>query len=236
MSTLQQIKQQVYDLLRETSSDSHFSDMQVTSFINSAIKLIAPIIEHPRDIVSVQADATADAYTLPSDLIVLRTVYFGDRSVSNDMRPLQFVTEETLRELFPTWLDRTDQSRGKPMYVMFLDKKTLFIYPRPDAANSVSTKQIYIDYIYMPVALSSDADIPDLPLPYHDILKFYACNLCYLNLSNAAMAKTMTDEFFAAHKLLESVSTKESKEALAFAWGYDEDVNDDFPRGGYVIP
>lgn len=236
MATVQQIQLQSLDLLRETDGDSHFTNTQFLSWINQAVRLIAPIIEHPRDIVSVQADSTADGYTLPSDLIVLRTVYFGDRSISNDVRPLVFVTEETLKELYPGWLEQTIVSRGRPRYAMFLDKRTLFVYPRPDADNAVANKSVIIDYIYSPAVLSSNAQEPDLPIPYHDILKFYICSLCYLNLGNPAMAKAMMEKFMEEHKLLESVSTKESKEGLAFQWGYDEDVNDNFSRGGYVIP
>lgn len=230
MATFAAIRSQVYSLLRETPlTDSNFTDAQINAFINQAIKMAVPIIEQPRkDATPVAAVQGTTDYAVPSDFVRLNTADFGDVTLANDVKPLTFVTPETLRSLFPFWRSTHVSNQGRPSYIAFAkDEDTLFLYPPPNAAEAVSGKYLIYNYLFYPADLSADSDTPDLPLPYHDILKFYVAHLCYLNLGNGDLATKMYGEFIAHDKQIRLASTIESKEALGWEWAYDDGVNDD---------
>lgn len=236
MATLVQIRTQCYGLLRETSSDTQFGDTQINSFINQSIKLASPIIELPRKFSSgTQGVQGQGAYAVPSDFIALRTAYYGDETVSGKSYPLKFIREETLKEIHPSWRDTSASAQGRPRYIFFRDQSTFYIFPTPDALAATTGNKLIYNYIYQATDLSADSDIPSLPLPYHDILKFYTCHLAYLNIGNKDMAKMMFDEFIASHKSIQAISITESKEAMAFQWGYSDEVNDSL-YGDTIIP
>lgn len=232
---LSDIRSQVYSLLRETSStDSNFTDAQINSFINQTVKLLVPIIEQPRKFSSgTQVTQGTGGYTVPSDFVMLKTAYFGDESINGDSRPLQFVTEQVLRAVYPSWRSTATANQDRPRYIMLLDDDTFYIYPTPSAVESASGKKLVYSYLFLPADLSSDSDIPDLPLTYHDLIKFYAAYLCYLNMGNKDTAVLMYKSFMEQHKLIQSASTIESEENLSFSWvGDSNEMDDDGPRIG----
>lgn len=234
---LSDIRTEVFSLLRETEeTDTNFTATQINAFINQAVKLLVPIIEQPRKFSSgTQVTQGTGSYVVPSDFVMLKTVYFGDESVNGDSSPLQFVTEQFLRAAFPSWRSTSSQTQDRPRYIMLLDDDTFYIYPTPSAAEAVSGKKLIYNYLFLPTDLSSDSDTPDLPLPYHDLIKFYAAYLCYLNLGNKDTAVLMYKSFMEQHKLVQSASTIESEENLAFSWVGDvQDLDEDGPR--IVIP
>jgi hypothetical protein len=231
MPNLGAIRSQTLSLIRETTGDTNFTSDQLNAFINQAQKLMVPIIGKPRKDYSVQVAVGDVDYDVPSDFVRMNMAYFGDLSLANDVRPLQFVTEDTLRSLFPSWRSTHSTNRGVPSYVFMIDDNTVGIYPPPNSDNSATGKKLIYSYLYYPVDLSSDSDEPVLPLPYQDILKYYAAHLCYLNLSNQDMAATMLKEFAEHHKQIQQNSIIESNEALGWQWAYDDGVNDDSPNG-----
>ena len=221
---LSDIRSQIYLLLRETSStDSNFTDAQINSFINQSIRLMVPIIEQPRKFSSgTQVVAGTATYTIPTDFVMLKTVYFGDKTITGDDLPLEFKTEQWLRAHFPNWRDTSTGARGRPKYIILLDDDTFLLFPTPDATESATGKLLTYDYLFIPTDLSSDSDTPDLPLPYHDLIKFYACYLCYLNLGKKDEAVLVFKSFTEHHKLIQRASTIESEENLSFQWIGDE--------------
>lgn len=231
MPNLGAVRSQVLSLLRETTGDTNFTPDQLNAFINQAQKLMVPIIGKPRKDYSVQVSAGDMDYDVPSDFVRMNMAYFGDPALANDIVPLQFVTEETLRSMFPSWRSTHVNNRGVPAYIFMMDDDTMGIYPPPNADQSATGKKLLISYLYYPADLSSDSESFVLPLPYQDILKYYAAHLCYLNLSNEAMAATMLKEFAEHHKQIQQNSTIESKEALGWEWAYDDGVNADSSGG-----
>lgn len=220
MSTRQQIRAQVRAILDQpTEATSNFTDAVLNEFINQSIRFTGPLIEYPRDFVNTQVDENVGAYTLPSDCLIIRTAYFGNPATGNDVRPLRIVSEETLRAIVPSWMDSSSASNGRPNYLIEMDRMTVFIYPKPIAAESTAGKMLTLDYVYVPAALSSDADEPDLPVPYHDLLQFYVAHLCYMKLNDLKNSVPMFQQFTAKIKALEPAVTKETKEGLAFQWG-----------------
>lgn len=231
--TLSQLRSTVLALLREDSTNAHFTDSVLNGFINEGMEFATVFIEYPRDLVSVTTELNVGSYANPSDNLLIRTVYFGNPAVAGDMRPVKFVTEETLKEIYPSWLDNTASSQSdRPEYCIQLDRKTVSIFPRPNAAGA--GKKLWLNYNYVPATMSADADVPDLPLPYHNLLPLYALHLCYIALQNVPLAKEMFAEFMDKVQRLKNSVTKESKENLSFSWGNDDDVG--VNSFGGVIP
>lgn len=226
MSTLQQIREQTRVLINETDvPTSHFSESEINSFINQGIGFLATLIEYPRDMVEIQAEEGAGVYTLLSDTLVIRTSYFGDKNIRGDIFPLVVITEETLKTMFPNWLDETDDTKGRPKYLIMLNRRQIFVFPRPSAKESVVGKKIVLNYVFRPANLSADSDIPDLPVPYHDLLQFYAAHLCYAGkLQKADLSTQMFALFTSKIQALKHTLVKETEEGLSFQWGETDDL------------
>jgi len=226
VSTLQQIRSQTRVLISETDeANSHFSNSELNSFTNQAINFLTTLIEYPRDIVEIQVEDGVGIYSLLSDTLIIRTAYFGDVNVKDDIKPLKVLTEETLKELFPTWLDETTDTRGRPRYLILLNRKQIFIYPRPDTAESASGKKVILGYIFRPTDLSADGDTPDLPTPYHTLLQFYAAHMCYAGkLQRIDISNNMFTIFTTKVQALKPTMIKEAQELLRFQWGETDNL------------
>jgi len=229
--TLQQLRDKVSALLREDSTNTHFTDTVLNGFLNEAAEFAAVFIEYPRDIVAVTVENNIGSYSNPADNLLLRTAYFGS---SGNITKVNIVSEETLREIYPNWLDpSTSMTADRPQYLMQIDRNTVHIIPRP---NSVAAgKSLYLNYNYVPASMSNDSDTPDLPLPYHNLLPLYALHLCYYALQNIPVSEQFYKDFMEKINRLKSAVTKESKENLSFMWGNTEDVNTNSFDGG-IIP
>jgi len=237
VATLQQIRSQSRNLINQTdSTNSHVDDTTLNDFINQAVRFTGTQIEYPRDFVEVQVEEAVGAYTVPSDMLIIRTAYFGDKSIQGDLRPLSIISEETLREMKRNWLEETSVNVGRPERIILLDRNTVFVEPRPDVENSASGKKLIMDYVYVPGTLTSDSQSPDLPLPFHDILSFYAAHLAYLKMTNQEMADKMYANFEKKIEILKPSVTRETKEGMGWQWGFSDDVNDDNGYGGLNIP
>ena len=226
--TLSQIRDEVRLLIDEEADDSHFTNSELNDFINQAIGFSATQLEYPRDFTDIQVEEGVPAYTLPDDFIFLRTAYFGDKSLGNDVRPLTIVSEETLSAIRRSWLDETTANRGRPARLMMLDKQTVFLDPTPNADESVTGKKLIMDYIFHPGNLTSDSQEPNLPVPYHNLIQYYAAHLCYLGrLLNPQQASILRQKFNDETTLLKHIVEKETKGGLAWQWGFSDGINDD---------
>lgn len=237
--TLGQLRQTVYAMLREdnpisvpTNPNTHFLDPTVIDgFVNEGVEFAAVFIEYPRDLISVPTQNNVGSYANAVDNLVLRTAYFGDPTLSGDIKPVKIVSEETLREYYPSWLDQTVAgTASRPQYLIQKDRSTVHIFPRPN----VDGKLLILNYNYNPSPMVNDSDVPDLPIPYHDLLPLYALHLAYYALQNVPLSAQFYKDFMEKVMRLKSAVTKESKEQLSMSWGTDEDVNVGF--GGGVIP
>lgn len=240
--TLGQLKSKVYNHLREdnpddvvTNPNTHFTDASIiTGYLNEAAEFAAVFIEYQRTLVNVQTQSNVGSYPNPVDNLFVRTVYFGDSSIPGDIRPLETTIEETLKTKYPSWLDNTSTGTAdRPQYWMQLDRLTIHIFPRPNAIGSASGKKIWLNYNYNPAAMSNNSDIPDLPLPYHNLLPLYALHLCYIDLEKPPLADEMYKLFMDKVMKLKSAVTIEAKENLGFSWGADIDV--DIPPANNIL-
>lgn len=222
MATLQQLQSRTYDLLRETSSDGHFTSDQITGFLNHAQEFMAALSSPPEDLVSVATTENVGKYTLPSDQLVIKTAFFGNRddTTKADIWRLTVLDKTAAADLFPDWLSLSTTNQGDPKYLWRYDKTSIYIHPRPNAANA--GKRVYFFYGFNPTALSSSSDEPQIHPQYHNIMPFFACRLAYLALSNPDMAKEMYNQFLNDYNLIKDNVDKESEETYRFKWGIVE--------------
>ena len=221
MQTLQQIRADSELLFREKTGGRRFSPEQWNGFINKGQEYLATVIEYPVDMVAVTSELNVGAYNLPSDNMIIRKAFFGTTTTKDDINKLNIVNMEVLTTLFPNWLDATIGNAGQPRYMIVLDKKTVYIHPRPD--STYVGKDLILHYVYSPSAMVAEGDTPDIPVPYHTLLKFYACFLAYEGSENPEMAKEMKEQLDSHRKEIESVVTREVDEPMRFKWtgGWD---------------
>lgn len=219
MATVAAIDADLLNLLSETAADTHFSDSaERYGYISRAQEIAAIKCEWPRDHAEVSITTDVGAYTLPSDFLLLRAVYIDNVGTGTGKRKLEVTKTEVIGALHGGWLDESvDSTKGDPRLAFLYDKATLYIFPRPNSAYS--GKKVTIEYVYQPTELTLSTQTPDLPTPYHNILKFYAAYLCYLKLKNPEMAARMLTDFAEHFKAEENTVTKESEGAFKFSWG-----------------
>lgn len=226
MGSLSSIRTQIRTLISEQDpNNTHFTDAELTEYVNQAQVFLATLVEYPRTITSAQVTQGTSEYTLPSDFISIISAYFGDVTKQNDIYRLRVLNLETLDTLYPSWLSTNTGNQGRPRFLYLKDRSTLKLVPTPDAENSATNKKYHLNYIKRPADLSGNTDTPDLPLPYHDLLQFYACHLGYLKLQVQEMADKMEALFDKKINALRSEVNKESKEQMAWQWNYVEDVS-----------
>ena len=222
--TLSTIRSDFFTLIDESEGD-HISQSAANGFVNEAIQKIAVETHHPRKFGTATQVTQDDAdYDCPSDFNYLVGAYFGDEDIAGDKVPLKIVREGNIKYIHPNWLDRTDSSQGRPERLVFIDKDTFMLDPRPNAAESATGKKYHLYYSYLPVTLSGDSSIPDLPDSYHDCIKYYMAYLAYLGkLANSEMAANMIKLFYSEINGRSDSAEEESEELLRFSWGFQEE-------------
>lgn len=111
--------------------------------------------------------ANQSSYTLPTDLLLLRTL----RYIYSDMtsyRFLKYVNMQQLDDVMDGW-DGTTYTAGSPtMFTMFEGKALLF--PTPDRSNTNGLKVLYNQ---KPTDVVTTSDALGLPLIYHNTIEQY---------------------------------------------------------------
>ena len=221
--TLATLRADFFNLIDEDEGD-HISQSLANGFINEAIQKIAVETHHPRKFGTATQVTQDDAdYDCPSDFNYLVGAYFGDEDIEGDKLPLKIVREGNIKYINPNWLDRSDASQGRPERLVFIDRNTFMLDPRPSAAESATGKKYHLYYSYLPATLSSDTESPDLPDAYHDTIKKYAAYLAYLGkLANPDMAANMNKLFYSEINGRSDSAEEESEELMRFSWGFQE--------------
>lgn len=217
--TLQQLKTRTLDILRETSSDSHFSDnnfSQLVTYLNDAQDYLALLASPPEDLISVAITPNVGRYNLASDHIVITSAYFGTTSTSDDVKPLTVVNKNLMRDLNPGWLDQTSAASGVPSRIFQYDNSTFYVDPKPNADQA--GKRIYVFYGFDPTDMSADSDVPSIKSPFHFLLPRLAASMAYYALSNPVMGKEMKNLFRADFNDVKDIVDREADENFAFKW------------------
>lgn len=228
MASLSQIRSLTRTYISQTdTTNTDFSDDTLNGFINEGVRFLGAIVKKPIDHVDVQVEVNTPAYTLPTDAVLLLTAYFGDASSRGDVIPLQIVTEEALRAVYPNWLDETSNTSGRPRYATLIDMSTVLITPKPNTAESATGKKLSLGYVYQPTVLANDSDTPQLPVVYHDLVSQYASQMCYFSkLNKPELGAAILNQVVEKAKKLEDLIVKDVQ-SFGFSWGYGIDPNED---------
>lgn len=236
MATLAVIRTQSRIEIDQTdSSNSDYSDSELNVLINDSIRYIATISNYPRNFeeitpVTGTADYDISDTTLTNGTINIIYAYFGNKNVHNDIGRLKITTEAKLRSMFPSWLDRSSDAYGEPLYLIRKTSNVITIFPTPNAASSASGKKIVLHRSYYPTDLSSDSSSPDLPESYHQLIKYLVAFYCYSGkLKNQELAIAKYNTFEMKFKQLSAIEEKEIEDGYEFGFTIDEGLNNEFP-------
>lgn len=207
MATRLTLTSRVREYIDETDvNNSHFTDDQIYSFLNQAIRFMGTDLEWP--IQTAQATGVQDQqiYTLPENFISLMDIYY-------DQSPLTVLDRQDLKDINQNWQAAPS---GTPQYAFKSDNQKFGLYPPPDATNN--GKIIQIQYIKVPIDLAGDTDVPDLHTALQDCLPFYAAYICQKSMGNSkAMAENMSD--YNTHKKILTSKVQDFSDALLrFRW------------------
>jgi len=199
------------------SSKTHFSDSQINIWLNEAYRYImtkldaVPITE--RDY------SSAETITLNSRTLTINTVRLNVQP-ANEFQELSIIDIDTLARLDPDW---ENVEEDIPRYLVRMGTFSARLYPKPNTANTSQTLRTH--GLEFPSDLSSDTDIPDLPLNMHDLFAHYAAYRAFSQLSETDRS---TSELILVNGLLKSqhsITTKFSNKQNR--WKF-EDVEQDF--------
>lgn len=235
MSTLSEILTDVRSQINQTdSSNSDYTDVELTEFINQAIRFTGSKILYPRTSTTVSPTAGTKTYSLPSDFMNLLIAYYGDTAVNGSVRKLKIITHERLAAMYPGWLENVSDNQGRPEYLMLLNRTQFVLFPAPDTTNAASNNLVHMYYNNYPAEITTGTESPDLPSPFHDIIAVYVAHLCYGGkLQNPQLSTAKLNEFTAKMKLLELPTTQEAFQ-WRFEWGNADNLS--FGPGGVIIP
>jgi hypothetical protein len=161
-----------------------------------------------------------NAYTLPftnwRNLDAVRIQIAASQQYDN----LQYLQPQDFREL-----EHIDRDVTTPFYWTFYANQ-LHFYPYPDSVYTV-----VIDYIVEPPDLAAGADVPVLPVPYHDILVWGAVeSLAYRERDwlgrqfaqekKETLLKRMTEEYLVRQRQTSSHVKKSGYWSTQRAWPF----------------
>lgn len=197
------------------STNSHFTDPEITDYLNQAVTFLGTQMEWPEQVDTSIAVANQALYQLPNDFIELVDVYF------NAVNPVHLTILERadLGQISPAW--QTDPA-STPRIAYRFNRNTIGLYPSPDANQTDYTLQI--QYIYIPATLINTTDTPDLHTAFQMCLPFYSAFLCENRLGNDKKAEIDLTNFDRHRKALMSKVQKYSDDLMRFrwAWSYPE--------------
>ncbi len=120
------------------------------------------------------AVAGTSTYSLPTDLLVLRSIQFKG-SGEQSFYSLEYLSRQEFDEYIDGW-NGTAYSRSTPT-VYTVESGQIVLFPTP-VANGTSNIKIY--YSRMPTDVALDSDTPSLPLLYHNALVWYCLQQAYV--------------------------------------------------------
>lgn len=188
------------------TTNTHFTDSQIYSFLNQAIRFLGTDLEWTEQKSEATSVEDQAVYTLPDDFISLKDVYF-------DGRDLPIVERGDLSALNEQW---QDAESGTPRYAYKSGNSKIGFWPPPNADNAGLT--IQIEHYQLPADLSTDIDVPELHTAFQDCLPFYAAFLCEKSLGNRKAAEANMTDYEIHKKRFQSKLERFSDDSFRFRW------------------
>lgn len=164
--TLLQMRTLVWDTLDDPNG-SYFTQSIVNLRLNLAMwelqkRLISANQEFFLSCVKTNTVVNQQAYALPTDFIqtVRLEWYEQGTSLTSLPRKIEFMT--------PNQRDLILNVTGDPQYWTF-SKNNILLWPIPSRIV-----EVHLEYNYQTAFMSADADVPDMPLQYHEYIPILA--------------------------------------------------------------
>lgn len=196
-------------LIDETdSSNSHFTDAQIYTDLNQAIRYLGTDLEWPLQTAQATPIAEQAVYTLPENFVSLSDVFY-------DNKQLIILERADLSFINNNWQDDVS---GLPVYAYKSDNAKIGLYPKPSSTWTANSELIQIQYIKIPADLTDDVTAPDIHAAFHDCLPFYAAFMLEHKMGNDKRAQLNLSLYEAHKKRLTSRVQKFADDLFRFRW------------------
>lgn len=155
----------------------------ILRWINDAQREIVLANQLLQSVATSTTVAGTNTYTIPADLLTLRSIKHGGIK----LRALSLTEAE---QYIPNFDDTSNYPSDVPTH-FWIWANQLTLYPNPSTAN----KELKIYYTRQPVAVVLLADIPELPVQYHNRLVEYCLQQAYELDENWAAADAKKTQF-----------------------------------------
>lgn len=166
------------------SSNSQFSDAQLTIWANDAYRRIVAKIRHlpvkERDYslssYSAASGVTLNAETVTTDTVLLKNPDSLNSDGSAKYQELKVISLDELIAMDP---DYQAVTADMPQYAVRKSTFTMILYPTPKASVKSQTTPLRTYGLELPTELSSSSDTPDLPGNLHDLIAHWVAYRCF---------------------------------------------------------
>ncbi len=177
--------QEVFTRVQRTFGDTanvQVDQNDIIRWINDAQREIVLANQLLQAVATSNTIVGTNIYTLPTDLLTIRSIKYAGLK-------LRAMTFSEAEQYIPNFDDTTNYPSDIPT-AFWVWANQLTLYPNPSGI-----KELRIYYTRQPVAVSILADIPELPLQYHNRLVEYCLQQAYELDENWAAAETKKTQF-----------------------------------------
>jgi hypothetical protein len=166
--TLSAMRSDVRTHLDEATA-SFWTDAQLNSFINDALRDIARRTETLQKIATIAVTAGTRNYTMPTDIVRCHRIEFDPGPGSGPLYPLE---ARQFFELDSIWGVTQTQTRAFPDYYAlfgFPPSLQIYLYPVPAQVGNLN-----VFYYRLPAVAASDSDVLDIVEGWWDLITLFA--------------------------------------------------------------
>ena len=202
------------------STNSQFTDAQLTIWINDAYRQIVSTLRHlpikERDYTVSSLSVTLNSNTVTVDTVLLKNPDRLNSDGSAKYDELQVLSLDQLIAYDPDYQAATSDF---PKYFCRKGTFTMVLYPPPKASVIAQTTPLRTYGLELPTELSATTDTPDLPGNLHDIISHWPAYRCFSQLENQIKATEHIQLFNSGVKSQKGISVEFSKKKKGFSWG-----------------
>ena len=190
--TLSSIRNEIRELNRDdqaTSTRQRWDNTELEKRINIAQKDIVAETRCLDARIRITTIADQREYILPNIVGEITRVSYSNSDDTTTYRRLPRVNFSKLDRDDSDW---DDESSGEPDCYYTRKACRVGLSP-PPSSDYVGTSYLQIDCVYIPADLDEDTDVPfndrKSLYPYHQLIVWYVCHLCMLEIGNIQMAQ-----------------------------------------------
>lgn len=200
-------------IAQSDSSNSQFTDAQLTLWINDAYRKIVVELRH-LPIAARDYTVSAQSVTLNSLMVTVDTAKILNPS-NGDYDLLKQIPLDELVEMDPNY---ESADSGVPTHFVRTGAFTAALYPPPSAAVIAQTTPLRLYGLEVPSDLASGSDTPSLPAHLHDVIGHWPAFRAFSQMENQVKAAEHIGIFNAALKAGKGVTTQFSRRLKGWRW------------------